>query len=80
MILIPETDLEEAMNLANRLKELIEDTNFDEEVQVSYSFGVTALKTTDDIDSLILRVDKALYQAKEKRNATASLWSLKTDI
>lgn len=73
MILSPETNLEEAVNLAKRLKNVLEKENFLKVGKVSCSFGVTTLEEADDIDSLIFRVDNALYKAKEKRNAIASL-------
>lgn len=69
MILNPETKLENAVRLAERLKKKISSTNFTEVNKITLSFGVTELKDKDDIDSLLKRVDDALYKAKESRNA-----------
>jgi len=68
MILLPETNIEKAIELAERLKVVLKKTNFDKVSSVSCSFGVTELKSDDDIDKLILKADNALYKAKEKRN------------
>jgi len=68
MILLPETSIEKAIELAERLKVVLKKTNFDKVSSVSCSFGVTELKSDDDIDKLILKADNALYKAKEKRN------------
>jgi diguanylate cyclase (GGDEF)-like protein len=68
MILSPETNIDEAINLAKRLKNLLEKEKFPKVENVSCSFGVTQLKETDTIDSLIKRVDKGLYKAKESRD------------
>lgn len=69
MILNPETKLENAVKLAERLKKKISSTNFTEVNKITLSLGVTELKDKDDIDSLLKRVDDALYKAKESRNA-----------
>jgi diguanylate cyclase (GGDEF)-like protein len=68
MILNPETKLNDAVKLAERVRKKIENTDFAEVKDVSCSFGVAELKVEDDIDSLLKRLDDALYKAKEKRN------------
>lgn len=68
MILTPEINLTDAVKLAKRLRKAIEKADFTEVKKVSCSFGVAELKNEDDIDSLIKRIDDALYKAKEKRN------------
>ena len=72
MILNPETKLEDAVKLAERLKDKISSTKFTTVNNITLSFGVTKLNDNDDIDSLLKRVDDALYQAKEKRNFIVS--------
>lgn len=68
IILNPETKLNNTVELAERLRKKIENADFFEVKNVSCSFGVAELKTEDNIDSLLKRLDDALYKAKEKRN------------
>lgn len=68
MILNPETKLEDAVKLARRLKDKVKNTNFAKIDKLTISFGVVELKSKDDVDSFIKRVDDALYKAKEKRD------------
>ncbi|MCF8002188.1 MAG: GGDEF domain-containing protein [Halanaerobiales bacterium] len=68
VILNPETKLNNSVKLAERLRKKIERTDFSEIKDVSCSFGVAKLKSKDDIDSLLKRLDDALYKAKEERN------------
>lgn len=66
IILLPETNIKEAFNLSNRLKEKIETYNFNSvEESITCSFGVTEYKDGEDIDDFIKRVDDALYKAKK---------------
>ena len=69
MVLLPETDLVMAVEVAQRLCKAITALNIDsctEPVQVSASVGVTAYRPTSNASlSDLLRVaDQALYQAK----------------
>jgi len=66
IILTPETDLNGALIHAERLRNDIEKFEFQTVGHVTSSFGVTEFKTeTDTVESLLDRVDKALYLAKE---------------
>ncbi len=66
IILTPETDLSGALIQAERLRNDIEKHEFKTIGHVTSSFGVTEFKVeTDTVESLLDRVDKALYQAKE---------------
>ncbi|MEK7851726.1 MAG: GGDEF domain-containing protein, partial [Deltaproteobacteria bacterium] len=62
-VLVVETPVDGATVLAGKLKKEIEITNFPFE-KVACSFGVTEFQETDDLASIIKRVDKALYEAK----------------
>ncbi|MGM0500452.1 MAG: GGDEF domain-containing protein [Bacillota bacterium] len=65
MIICPETSLEDAEKLAQRLNQAIDNYNCRENNDLSCSFGVAEYKKdTDDQKSLINRVDQALYKAK----------------
>jgi len=66
MILASEIALDEAVLLAERIKNIIENHRFDEVGKVTISCGVTEFKEGDTIDSFIKRADDALYMAKKK--------------
>ncbi len=69
LILCPETELEKAKVLANKIRIVTENFLFEIIEHKTASFGVTAYKTDDNVESLLERVDKALYMAKnEGRN------------
>ncbi len=58
------TELDEAVNLAEKLRKQVENFNFNEVGKVTISLGVTEVKKEDTFDSLTTRVDTALYNAK----------------
>jgi diguanylate cyclase (GGDEF)-like protein len=59
VVIMPETNLEGACILAERLREKIQ-----EEMSLTVSGGVTEAVEGDTQDSLIARADSALYEAK----------------
>ena len=76
MILMPETDRETSMHVAERLRRTIASTPiqvFGKEISVTVSIGVaTQDENTTDLETLIARADQALYIAKHKgRNRVA---------
>ncbi|WP_035586952.1 GGDEF domain-containing protein [Hippea jasoniae] len=73
LIILPNTTLEKAYDVAEKLREAIQRLKFkykDETFSITSSFGVAQFRENDSIESLIKRADKALYKAKEKRNIT----------
>jgi len=64
LIVCPETDEAGASTLANKLLKSIQDYPFESEKMITFSIGISSYKPLDTTDSLILRTDKALYQAK----------------
>jgi diguanylate cyclase (GGDEF)-like protein len=64
LIICAETDLEGSAILAEKIRLLIESTEFDEIGFKTCSFGVAEARSGDDADSLLRRVDRALYAAK----------------
>ncbi len=60
------TTFEQAEKVANKLRKIVESTNFKEAGQVTISIGVTEARPDDTVESLVSRVDKALYLAKER--------------
>ncbi|MDE1146144.1 MAG: GGDEF domain-containing protein [Azospirillaceae bacterium] len=79
VILLPETELDEAAGVADRLRRAIEDTPIavadGVSVRMTCSLGVTTLLAGDrTVDAFLGRADKALYQAKNAgRNRVAML-------
>ncbi len=65
MILMPHTDGEGAGKAAEKLRNEIAGHSFDGVGSLSASFGVSALAPLDDVNTLLKRVDDALYTAKE---------------
>jgi diguanylate cyclase (GGDEF)-like protein/PAS domain S-box-containing protein len=66
MIISSETNLQEAFALAERIRVIIESSTFEHIGRITVSFGVTEFKANDTEDSLIKRVDDAMYEAKKK--------------
>jgi diguanylate cyclase (GGDEF)-like protein len=69
ILLLPETDLTEAAQLAERLRLGIAGRRIafgGEEIPCTASFGVAGLAPSDTLDSLIHRADTLLYRAKEQ--------------
>ena len=66
IIIAPETDLERAKALAERIRTAIENYRFDQAGKITISFGVTEFKENDTDDTFIRRADDAMYKAKEK--------------
>ncbi len=64
VILLPNTDIEYALIIAERLRKKIEAYIFKEVSKVTCSLGVAQSSCEDNIDSLIQKADKMLYIAK----------------
>lgn len=65
VLLLPETPLEEAVRLAERLKSKIAEPAIDGLPDTSASFGVAQAVGNDDCDSLVSRADRAMYLSKQ---------------
>lgn len=66
LVISPNTGLEEAKKLAEFLRVQIAGHKFAEEKMLSASLGVAVYQSGEKEDSLIGRVDKALYRAKKR--------------
>ena len=68
VMLLPETDVHSALPVANKLREIIEKSNFNahgDKVSITLSCGLTQYNKTDNAESIFVRADGALYQAKQ---------------
>ena len=65
-MLLPNTDIDMAEQLGERLRRLIAETHVDGPGNLSASLGVAAYPLhADTADSLFLKADEALYRAKQ---------------
>lgn len=65
MILLKQTPEKDVISFAEKLRQDFENMTFDRSGHQTVSIGVTMLKADDTVDSLCVRVDKALYKAKD---------------
>ena len=66
MVVCPETLIEGALNLGEKLRSIIEKTNFHTIGNITCSFGVAEIYANETVKDIIKRADVALYTAKEK--------------
>lgn len=68
IILLPDTHLDEAVTALTRLQRELTKKFFlsgNEKILITFSAGVTPLRSEDDQHSVIKRADEAMYQAKQ---------------
>lgn len=66
MLLLPSTDQQQALNLAERLRASVADHRFEQVKRVTCSFGLAMAGEHDSADNLVNRTDQLLYQSKLK--------------
>ena len=79
LILLPDTSLEEALQIAERLRISIADTPVDgvsDTLHITISGGVANSRNNRDVPDLIKLADQAVYIAKETRNKMVSQHSV----
>ncbi len=64
IVLLPETDIKGAIQVAEKIRAAIERHKDEETPQITSSFGVVQLTYEDTNESFIKRADEALYEAK----------------
>jgi diguanylate cyclase (GGDEF)-like protein len=73
IIFLPETSEDEAVEVAEKLRQKIESYNFRDMQKVTCSFGVSEVQKDETLEEFINRIDALLYKAKESgRNRVAS--------
>ncbi len=65
LILLPETDLGDAVHIAQKLREQIEKRSADIPVPITASFGVASWDEEQTLDTMIHRADTKMYEAKK---------------
>ncbi len=76
IIILPETKLEDAVVVAKKLKNKLASITFKKgnvEFKCTASIGVTQVKEGDTLESLLERVDKALYETKKTKKGEISV-------
>ena len=69
LLVLPDTKITGALKLARRIKETIQNNVFEfnkQKIKFTVSIGITSVGLSDSYESLISRVDDALYEAKNK--------------
>ena len=64
-VVTPMTDADGAVQLAEKIRGLMERTSFGPAGAVTASFGVTEMRADDTLEAILSRVDQALYCAKD---------------
>lgn len=64
IILMSHTDLQTAEKVAEKLRKLLAEVNFGNNINISASTGIASLQANEAVNSLIKRADEALYVAK----------------
>jgi len=74
LIILPETKKDVAIELAEKLRRIVQAHKFSKVRNITCSFGVANHRKGDDAQEVIIRIDKRLYVAKERgRNRVESI-------
>jgi diguanylate cyclase (GGDEF)-like protein/hemerythrin-like metal-binding protein len=74
IILLPQTDLDGALLLAEKLRRTLEDESFTKVGKITASFGAAEWKDGETFDDFYRRLDLSLYHAKEAgRNQVSTI-------
>jgi diguanylate cyclase (GGDEF)-like protein len=77
-VILPETSCEEAMLVAERIRNVVQSEVFlpetDKEISITISIGATQYVENEELSTFIQRADKAMYLSKQKgRNQVTAL-------
>ena len=65
LIICPETSLQYTIKIAEKLRDKINYSSFDQNIKVTASFGVSEIAENESDSDIIQKADAALYKAKE---------------
>lgn len=69
VMILPNTNAEQALTLANNIRSIIADSGFNynsEAITLTISAGISQFTSDDDFESVFERADQALYSSKEQ--------------
>lgn len=66
IIILPETKLESAKTVAEKIRDIIQNGNFGIEKQITVSLGVGEICDNENLEEIIMRIDKLMYIAKKQ--------------
>jgi len=66
IIVLPNTPQNEALHIAERLRNTVSSSCFERTQTLTISLGVVALQENDDLNTLFKRLDSLMYKAKEQ--------------
>ena len=78
VVILPETDLETATEVIEKVREMIGRLPFhfrDEKIQITMSFGLSVFEEGLDQGQIFERADGALYKAKENGRNRVEIWA-----
>ncbi len=64
VVLFPNTEIEQAEEITERIRICVQNDIYDEVENITCSFGLVALRRNENSDSLLIRADRLLYDAK----------------
>lgn len=73
LLILPQTDMEAAQKLAEKLRQNIEEHSFKTIKSCTASFGVSSYMPQDDMNRIVKRADSALYESKKSGRNRVSL-------
>ena len=65
LVICPETSLQYTVKIAEKLRQKIKSSSFDNNIRVTASFGVSEIAANGSGLDIIQKADEALYKAKE---------------
>ncbi|HID83398.1 MAG TPA: GGDEF domain-containing protein [Chromatiales bacterium] len=74
LILCPETDLQGAYENAERIREAVMETKFNDKISTTLSMGVTSYQPEDNLDEILKRADQGLYHSKDSGKNHVTNW------
>ena len=74
LILCPETKLQGAYEIADRIRESVAATAFSNNIKTTLSMGVACHQPEDDLDEILKRADQGLYHSKEHGKNRVTNW------
>jgi len=84
-VILPETSCEEAVLVAERIRNVVESEKFEHEnaeaaLQITISIGVTQYTEKEELSSFIQRADKAMYLSKQQGRNMVTAMKLEDEI